>query len=94
MPSLLAIIAVLFFGALNFSADRSDQHPNTVASMYERSESKLCGKKRAPTFNGCRYVLIWIVTRQIAHSGECGHLIRFNAGSASGALWAVQDQHL
>jgi hypothetical protein len=56
MSWLLAIIAVLFFGVFNFSADRSDQQPNTVESMYERSESKLCGKKRAPTFNGCHYV--------------------------------------
>jgi hypothetical protein len=24
--------------------------------MYERSEVKLCGKKRAPTFKGCSYV--------------------------------------
>jgi len=29
-----------------------------------------------------------------AHSGESGHLIRFNAGSASGGSRAVQNQHL
>ncbi len=45
MSSLLAIIAVLFFGVFDFSAQKSDQQPNTVPSMYERSESKLCGKK-------------------------------------------------
>ena len=55
MSSLLAIIAVLFFGMFNFSAQQSDQQPNTVASMYERSEAKLCGKK-PPTFKGCSYV--------------------------------------
>jgi len=68
MSSLFAIIAVLFFGVFDFSADRSDQQPNTVASMYKRSETKLCSKKRAPGFNGCSYVLIWIVTGQIPRS--------------------------
>jgi hypothetical protein len=68
MASLLAIIAALFFGLFDFSAQQSDQQPNTVASMYERSETKLSGKKRAPTFKGCRYVLSWIVTGQIPRS--------------------------
>ncbi len=55
MPSLLAIIAVLFFGVFNFSASRSDQQPNSVASMYERSEVKMCGTKPS-AFKGCSYV--------------------------------------
>jgi acyl dehydratase len=48
--------------------DRIAHGVMTVGSMYERSETKLSGKKRAPTFKGCRYVLSWIVTGQIPRS--------------------------
>ena len=63
MSWLLAIIAVLFFGVFNFSADRSDQQPNTVESMYERSESKLCGKKRALRVTSRK--VVWLFPEQL-----------------------------
>jgi hypothetical protein len=61
MPSLFAMIAVLFFGLFDFSANRSDKQPNTVTSMYESSETKLCGNRPA-AFKGCNYICEGVVT--------------------------------
>ena len=37
MPTVVAIIAALFFTVFDFSDKRSDQHPNSQASMYQPS---------------------------------------------------------
>jgi len=37
-------IGVKWDTVFDFSADRSDEHPYTIHSMYERSETKLCDK--------------------------------------------------
>lgn len=56
MTSLVAIILALLLGLFDLSASQCDQQPNTVASMYERSETKLYGKMRPAAFKGRSYV--------------------------------------
>ena len=56
MPALLAIIASILFSGFGLWNNVSAEQPNTVSTMYDRSEEKLCGRKPAPLFKGCSYV--------------------------------------